>query len=335
MGDFIQTNYGARSYNAFVKTGGSRQANAALGSFMAAALQAGIKGADPLGTAGNIFGGVTVAEAQMMMKQQSVRNMGQAESAGQTEDVNTVDAVEAPSLEQMLKAKYPGLAYHVFDASSSNWRTRNDYPHYLLYQQDIDTEAIENWKPSGPNPFYGSKDGKFIAPKEIKALANVPPGSKAVVIHPKVQERMEQDPEYAYEIMERIETWFAFDKARNEAIRPGSTADMSQAVAIGEDGSIVNAQASSCGGEITRSSDEMVRAYYLRLAKRAEFMRYLAKEQIKDSIQAADLAASMEAKAQLEEMMSDGRLLKIFGDKIAGTSTQTVLAMVRAEIRGV
>lgn len=152
-----------------------------------------------------------------------------------------------------------------------------------------DIQRIENWKPSGPNPFYGSIDGKFIAPKEIKALSNVPPGSKAVVIHPKVQERMEHDPEYAYEIMERIETWFAFDRARNEAIRPGSTADMSQAVAIGEDGSIVNAQASSCGGEITVSSDEMVRAYYLRLAKRAEFMRYLAKEHIKDRIQEAEL----------------------------------------------
>lgn len=331
MGNFIQTNYGARTYDAFTKISGLKQANTALGSFMAA-LQAGVTGAGTLDTAKGIFGSMTVTDAQMMMNQSvSVQGIRQAEAGG----MDKVDAVEAPSLEQMLKAKYPGLAYHVFDASSSNWRTRNDYPHYLLYQQDIDTDAIENWKPSGPNPFYGSKDGKFIAPKEIKALGNVPPGSKAVVIHPKVQERMEQDPEYAYEIMERIDTWFAFDKARNEAIRAGSTAAMSQAVAIGEDGSIVNAQASSCGGEITRSSDEMVRAYYLRLAKRAEFMRYLAKEQIKDSIQEAGLEASLNAKAQLEEMMSDGRLLKIFGDKIAGTPTQTVLALTQAEIWGI
>ena len=169
-------------------------------------------------------------------------------------ETETVSQTEAVSLESMLKAKYPSLVYHVFDASSGYWRTRNDYPHYLLYQEgDKAKETLENWKPSGPNPFYGSIDGQFIAPKEIRALGNVPPGSKAVVIHPKVQERMEQEPEYAKEIFQRIDTWFAFDIARNEAIRPGCTGDMAQAVAIGEDGSIVNAAASTPGGEITFS----------------------------------------------------------------------------------
>lgn len=291
MGNFIQTNYNSGIYSVLARANGAKQMNAAAGGFMQVAASVGTRQAEVEGTG----------------------------------------APEKTSLEQMLKAKYPGLAYHVFDGSSGYWRTRNDYPHYLLYKQDIDTDALENWKPSGPNPFYGSVDGKFIAPKEIKALSNVPPGSKAVVIHPKVQERMEQDPEYAYEIMERIDTWFAFDKARNEAILPGSTADMSQAVAIGEDGSIANAQASSPGGRITRSSDEMVRAYYLRLAKRADFMRYLAKEQIKDKMQAADFVASMEAKAQLEKMMKDGRLEEIFGEKIVGVPTQSILALTREQ----
>lgn len=83
-------------------------------------------------------------------------------------------------------------------------------------------EAMENWKPTGDNPFYGSIDGRFIAPKEIHELSNVPPGSKAVVIHPKVQERMEQDPAYAQEIFAKIDTWFNFDVARNEAILPAA-----------------------------------------------------------------------------------------------------------------
>ncbi len=148
----------------------------------------------------------------------------------------------------MLKEKYPNLKYHVFDASSSYWRTRNDYPHYLLYQDNIDTKALENWKPSGENPFYGSIDGVFTAPKEIKALSSVPVGTTAVVIHPKVQERMEKDPEYAKEIYDRITTWFEFDNLRNEAIMPGITARSSQCVAIGENGEIVNAQSHSSGG---------------------------------------------------------------------------------------
>ena len=81
-------------------------------------------------------------------------------------------AAEPPSLEEMLRAKYPRLSYHVFDASSGYWRTRNDYPHYLLYQQDIDTEAIENWQPTGPNPFYGSVDGRSTP------SARYPPGAR-------------------------------------------------------------------------------------------------------------------------------------------------------------
>ena len=216
-----------------------------------------------------------------LMMDLSVRATGQV----QTGNVETTEATEAPSLETMLKAKYPNIHYHVFDASSGYWRTRNDYPHYLLYQQDCDTKALENWKPSGPNPFYGSIDGQFIAPKEIHALGNVPPGSKAVVIHPDVQKRMEEDPDYAYEIMATIDNWFAYDVARNEAIMPGCTADMSQAVAIGKDGSIVNAAASSHSDIVfTESSDEMVKAYYQRLKKRADFYHWLERQQIKDRI---------------------------------------------------
>ncbi len=208
-----------------------------------------------------------------------------------TVSVGNTAQVEAPTLETMLKAKYPGIHYHVFDASSNYWKTRTDYPHYLLYQDgDKAKETLENWQPTGANPFYGSIDGKFTAPKEIHALGNVPPGSKAVVIHPKVQERMEQDPAYAQEIFEKIDTWFAFDVARNEAIMPGSTWDMSQAVAIGEDGNICNACSSTANGEITYSksgSDDEISWWDLRMARHAEFMKLLVEGQIEDKIQAA------------------------------------------------
>ncbi len=159
------------------------------------------------------------------------------------------------------------------------------------------------------NPFYGSIDGRLTAPKEIHALGNVPPGSKAVVIHPKVQERMEQDPAYAQEIFAKIDTWFAFDVARNEAIIPGSTAGMSQAVAIGEDGNICNACSSSAGGEITYSksgSDDEESWWDLRMARHAEFMKLAVEKQIERHIQASKLAASAAAKSQLAAMLTGG-----------------------------
>ena len=249
-----------------------------------------------------------------------------------------VETVQAPSLETMLKAKYPNIHYHVFDASSGYWRTRTDYPHYLLYQDgDKAKETLENWQPTGANPFYGSIDGRFTAPKEIHALGNVPPGSKAVVIHPKVQECMEQDPAYAQEIYAKIDTWFAFDVARNEAVMPGSTWDMSQAVAIGEDGNICNACSSSGGGDITYSrsgSDDEESWWDLRMARHAEFMKLAVERQIQRKMLASELAASVAAKSQLAVMLNGGNLLDIFGNEIAGIPTETVLDITRTQIWG-
>ena len=109
--------------------------------------------------------------------------------AARTEETAGTEKV---SVESMLKAKYPNLVYNVGDATSSDWRTRNDYPFEALFQEgEKSTEMIENWKPTGANP----KNQRHLA---------VAPNSKAVMIHPKAQERMEKDPEFAKEVMERI-----------------------------------------------------------------------------------------------------------------------------------
>ena len=276
------------------------------------------------GTAGAKSGGI------------SFLDLASAAAAARTADIQSA-GVEATSLEAMLKAKYPGLHYHVFDASSGYWKTRTDYPHYLLYQDgDKAKETLENWQPSGSNPFYGSVNGQFIAPKEIKALGSVPPGSKAVVIHPKVQERMEQDPAYAQEIFAKIDAWFAFDVARNEAHMPGCTAGMSQAVAIGEDGNICNA-CSSSGGRITYSksgSDDAESWWDLRMARHAELMKLLVESQLERKWQASELLSAAAAKARLADMLKNRNLPEIFGDEISGVPTETVLAMTQAQIWG-
>ena len=268
----------------------------------------------------------------------SFLDLASATAAAKTAQTVGAEATAALSLEDMLKAKYPNLHYHVFDAGSSYWKTRNDYPHYLLYQDgDKAKETLENWQPTGSNPFYGSVDGRFTAPKEIKALGSVPPGSKAVVIHPKVQERMEQDPAYAQEIYAKIDAWFAFDVARNEAHMPGCTLGMSQAVAIGEDGNICNA-CSSSGGRITYSQSgsygDELSWWDLRMARHAELMKLIVEEQIQRQIQASDLFSAATAKARLADMLDNGNLLEIFGGEISGVPTETVLAMTRAQIWG-
>jgi len=326
----IQPSYGTQAYSVPTKAREAKQTGTQGSSFMDMAAQASRSRADTFTTGLGGLAGMAAMPTSLMMDL-AVRSGGQMQAAG-------TEAIEAPSLETMLKAKYPNIHYHVFDASSGYWRTRNDYPHYLLYQDgDKAKETLENWQPTGANPFYGSIDGRFTAPKEIHALGNVPPGSKAVVIHPKVQERMEQDPAYAQEIFAKIDTWFAFDVARNEAIMPGSTWDMSQAVAIGEDGNICNACSSSAGGEITYSksgSDDEESWWDLRMARHAEFMKLAVEKQIERHIQASQLAASAAAKSQLAAMLTGGNLREIFGSEIAGIPTETVLAITQSQVWG-
>ena len=288
MSSIIKPNYGASAYRTPTKSRETKQTGRQGSSFMDMAAQASRDRAGTF-TAGLYGLADMAATPTSLMMDLAVRSGGQIQA-------RETETVETPSLETMLKAKYPNIHYHVFDASSGYWRTRNDYPHYLLYQDgDKARETLENWQPTGANPFYGSIDGRFTAPEEIHALGNVPPGSKAVVIHPKVQERMEQDPAYAQEIFAKIDAWFAFDVARNEAIMPGSTWDMSQAVAIGEDGNICNACSSSAGGEITYSksgSDGEESWWDLRMARHTEFMKLAAEKQIQRHIQASQLATS-------------------------------------------
>ena len=329
MSNTIQPSYGAQTYSAPTKARETKQTGTQGSSFMDMAAQASRSRADTFTTGLGGLAGMAAMPTSLMMDL-AVRSGGQVQAGG-------TETVEAPSLETMLKAKYPNIHYHVFDASSGYWRTRNDYPHYLLYQDgDKAKETLENWQPTGANPFYGSIDGRFTAPKEIHALGNVPPGSKAVVIHPKVQERMEQDPAYAQEIFAKIDTWFAFDVARNEAIMPGCTAGISQAVAIGEDGNICNA-CSSSPGRITYSksgSDDEESWWDLRMARHAEFMKLAVEKQIQRHIQADQLAASAAAKSQLAAMLTGGNLREIFGSEIAGIPTETVLAITQSQVWG-
>lgn len=288
--------------------------------------------------------------------QNAARNINEAEgelsfsAARELAAMNykTAQTAEAAAVtpQELLKEKYPNAVYHVFDASSGYWKTRTDYPHYLLYQDSNQAkEVLSNWQPDGENPFYGSKDGRFIAPKEIHALSNVPPGSKAVVIHPDVQEKMEQDPKYAAEIIDRIDAWFQFDIARNNAISGDPTygSSMSQAVAIGEDGNIVNACSSRSGAGLTYSSsgtgvEETVDMWEQRLIRHKKYMKIKIANQIEHNrliSRMQNLAGANEAintKQRFKEMLDNGNITARLGSKVAGIQTEQFLDLALSQI---
>ena len=161
MSNAIQASYGTTTYSAPTKACETKQTGTQASSFLDMAAQASRNRMDTLTTGMSGLMGMSGLPTSLMMDL-SVRATGQVQSG----NVEATEATEAPSLETMLKAKYPNIHYHVFDASSGYWRTRNDYPHYLLYQDgDKAKETLENWQPTGANPFYGSIDGRFTAPK--------------------------------------------------------------------------------------------------------------------------------------------------------------------------
>lgn len=357
MSNIIQPTYGTKTYRVPPKAREATQ----TGNFWDCAAQTQAQTETPIETQANPNHFLNLAQAEAQANKRKVQALvaGMGSMVGMsslptslmldlatvrstdgilTESVETGEVTTPPSLEEMLRVKYPNIHYHVFDASSGYWSTRNDYPHYLLYQDgDMAKQTLENWEPTGENPFYGSIDGRFTAPQAIHALGSVPPASKAVVIHPKVQERMEQDPAYAQEIYAKIDMWFAFDVARNEAILPGSTAGMSQSVAIGEDGNICNACSSSGSGGFTYSRsgfDEEESWWDRRIARHAEMLQLMIQHQQADKIQDRNLAAAAAAKAQLAAMLRNENLPTIFGDEIAGIPTETVLSITQTQVWG-
>ncbi len=281
----------------------------------------------------------TVSDGQFGEFYNMALNMRAANSSV-AEDISTYAAenaenVGALSLEDRLREKYPNMAYHVFDASTSDWRERHDYPHYLLYQDtDRATEKVANWKPKGPNPPYNA----FEAPKEITALGSIAPGSLAVVIHPDVQARMESDPEYADEIYNRIEAWIAFDDARNDAIMPGSSIGMCHAVAIGKDGNITNAQSHNpLSNRITQSGDDgMLNWWKEKMARQDYYFALQRQSMIEHSIeisqQYADLSSISSAKERLLGMMSDPAFCAALGTEIAGIPLQKVFDITLSQL---
>lgn len=275
----------------------------------------------------------------------------EAEEVSYVRDVSEIKAV---SLKDMLKEKYPNLVYNVGDGSNSYWRTRNDFPFEYLFRESEDSgKMLENWKPNGENPTYQ----RYIA---------AAPGSKAVMIHPKAQERLENDPEFAKEVMDRIEAWWNYDIVRNEAIAPGYTAGMSQAIAIGEDGEITNVL--SCGGGdsfIRRSNgkkgngqEEEYDWWAERHARHIMYMRLWLTGQADfgglSSVLGGggfeggnfgglfgngaamggflDSQLAQAAENEIHDMIENGNLKEILGDTICGDSTEAVLAHTWSEI---
>ncbi len=221
-----------------------------------------------------------------------------------------------PAAERQLRKKYPGLVYNICDASSPYWKTESNYPHELIFQPNLRAELLENWKPDN-----------------AALNLSVNPGSKAVAVHPEAAERMENDYVFAYEVMKRIDMWFTFDTARNEAVKPGSSMGLSQGAAVGADGSITNVvsiPADGKNGEISPKDWYAVLWREQHIRNNEEVSRQYALMQ-----QYSILNTTQAAAAQLAMMLNSGEFQSILGTTVAGVSTEDVVRETKKKVWGV
>lgn len=250
---------------------------------------------------------------EVMRARAAQQTMAAANAGGGANRVNP--------LESMLKRKYPGLVYHVMDTLGPYWGQRNDYPFHKLFQEGTDPREIQNWTPSGPDP----------SPSDPRVQANVqsiPPGSKAVVVHPAVQMRMQEDPAYAQLIMKRIDAWFAFDAARS-----GAAGDVSQCVSIGADGNICGTVSVTPTRLVVSGEDDDGEFWTRRLALHKENTERWQAEQIRRGMDAASqwamMQASRAAKSYLAALIGVGELQ---GETPEDFPPDDVLAQTEREI---
>lgn len=82
---------------------------------------------------------------------------------------------------------------------SSCWN-RKDFPAWKFFQDDTNADCLNRWRPQGTTP-TGAE-----APIQ-SALSQIEYGSMAVIIPDELREKMEADPEYAWEVAEKVQKY--------------------------------------------------------------------------------------------------------------------------------
>lgn len=162
---------------------------------------------------------------------------------------------ESASAEEMLKDIYPDLKYHVADSSGFKYWNRLDFPVHKVYQDTIDVEYLNSWKPTRPT-------ATGFEPDVQANLNTIPRGLHVILIHPTCQERMDKDPEYAKKIVEKVNRYFENDFNTNKALADAADIDyskdrMSQAVCITENGEIGYHDTTGDGSSIRDTGEEV------------------------------------------------------------------------------
>lgn len=192
--------------------------------------------------------GVYATAYQYAAKNQRTK---ESDSTGFLEKLNDVSKNDAVSFKDMWQSRFPGAYYHVMDASKISQGTweRNDFPFEKFFADEVD-ESILDWKANGAEPDATSP--------QVQSRWNSILGQKSIVVPPELEEKMKDNPELAKSVMAKVENFIA-----THPTRPGRIC--SYLISLDENGDIAHFKVVGGGGNISRSSSEMVEAYYRRM----------------------------------------------------------------------
>ena len=160
--------------------------------------------------------------------------------------------------------------------SKANWQ-RNDFPFWNYFDKSASADCLNDWKPTGPNPSLSDANVQ-------KGLSSIGAGQMAILIPDKLQEKMDADPEYAKQVMAKVQKWKEdYDNWDNAAgLSLGMDIERMQAVksyciSLDEDGN-VKQYTVTAPGRLTKSDDDYaVAREQERKKKREEEARLMQK----------------------------------------------------------
>ena len=135
--------------------------------------------------------------------------------------------------------------YHVADTpqiSDSTWQ-HNDFPFDKLTQENIDSSVFA-WQPSRGNP--SQLDSK------VQAKTQATLGKHSIIVPPKLEEKMSQDPELARKVAANIDKVYEFHRPVPHLALPGTkfygTKTYGSVIILNKDGEVEHSCVTSGGG---------------------------------------------------------------------------------------
>jgi hypothetical protein len=141
------------------------------------------------------------------------------------------------------------------DISPSNWQ-RNDFPFWKYFRPDTSADALNDWRPTGPNPPQTRGDLQ-------RNYGSIGPGRIAVLVPESLQQKMDADPAYARQIMAKLQEWKADYDRWDNTVAASYGMDVAEhqvsksyVFDLDENGDVRNCTVTSSGGRLTGPTKE-------------------------------------------------------------------------------